>query len=189
MDLPEIKTIIIPPSPETTKVIQKKERKRRVVASKPKWTNTTYEQECEFLQQYTDLSLSSSHFTPDLERLFFQQIERKLSGYKTQDVKKNRYSPQNFIPTNNLLQLLKSSHLICSYCQEPVKLLYEHVREPKQWSLDRIDNTIGHNTGNVCVACLSCNLRRKTIHFERYSLAKKQQFLFVKLPEEKNSLE
>jgi hypothetical protein len=40
-------------------------------------------------------------------------------------------------------------------------LIYEHVRETNQWTLDRIDNSIGHNQGNVVVSCLKCNLQRR----------------------------
>jgi len=47
-------------------------------------------------------------------------------------------------------------------------ILYSHVREPRQWTLDRLDNSIGHNRGNVEITCLDCNLRRGTKNFERY---------------------
>jgi hypothetical protein len=53
-----------------------------------------------------------------------------------------------------------------------MKILYEHVREPKQWSLERIDNDYGHNKNNVEIACLSCNLRRKTMYHERFIFTK-----------------
>lgn len=175
-----IKTLLVP-SPETgVKIIQKKEKKKRVIVSQPKWVHANHEQQCLFLEQQEMNGETSS--PTNLERLFFQQMERKLAGYKSQDVKKNRYSPTQFISISDLLNLLKTSELICQYCREPVHILYEYVRDPKQWSLDRIDNSRGHNSDNVCVACLSCNLRRKTIHYERYHLAKQQQFCFVKLP-------
>ena len=49
----------------------------------------------------------------------------------------------------------------CHYCNEDMYVLYEKCRDMQQWSLDRIDNTIGHNIGNLVVSCLKCNLQRK----------------------------
>jgi hypothetical protein len=60
----------------------------------------------------------------------------------------------------------------CYYCKEDVQVLYENVREPKQWTLDRINNKMGHNHGNLLIACLNCNLRRRTMHTERYVFTK-----------------
>jgi hypothetical protein len=36
-----------------------------------------------------------------------------------------------------------------------------------------LDNPYGHNCENVVIACLSCNLRRRTTHFERYLSTKR----------------
>ena len=174
----EIKTCFIPPSKNDLKIIQKKEKKKRKITTQPKWTHVSPEKQRDFIQQ--DI-VAEKVLPPVLETLFIQQIRQKLSGYKSQDIKKKRYSPKHFIQKEDLLELLKKSGLICLYCHEPVSLLYEHVREPKQWSLDRIDNSLGHNTDNVCVACLACNLRRKTIHHERYVRAKQHELFFVKV--------
>ena len=51
---------------------------------------------------------------------------------------------------------------------EDMLLIYENVREPKQWTLDRIDNSIGHNTENVVISCLSCNLKRRTMDDKKF---------------------
>jgi len=169
----DIRTCIIPQSTKEQKTIQKKEKKKRKITTQPKWTHIPFEKQLFFIQQGFD--------DDDIENLFIQQIQQKLSGYKCQDIKKKRYSPNLFIQKKDLLELLKDSGLICLYCKEPISLFYEDVREPKQWSLDRVDNSLGHNTNNVCIACLSCNLRRKTIHHERYVKAKQQQLVFVKV--------
>ena len=57
----------------------------------------------------------------------------------------------------------------CYYCKECVKLLYSSVREPKQWTLERMDNDFGHNFDNVSIACLNCNLRRRTMYHGRFT--------------------
>jgi hypothetical protein len=53
------------------------------------------------------------------------------------------------------------------------------VREPQQWTLERMDNDFGHNEGNVVIACLSCNLRRRTMHYERYLFTKQLNIVKV----------
>jgi hypothetical protein len=101
-----------------------------------------------------------------------QQIRQKLGGYKAQDIKKDKYDESGFIKHDQVLQLMLESKNLCFYCKEKVYVLYENVREPKQWTLERIDNDHGHNIDNVVIACLGCNLRRRTMHYERYLFTK-----------------
>lgn len=116
----------------------------------------------------------------ETKKLLVSQLSQKLSGYKSQDMEKKKYSEKEFIQLHQLFNLLKESKMECCYCHEPINMLYEHVREPKQWSLDRIDNDKGHNHDNVCISCLSCNLKRKTIHYPRFFQSK--HMVFVKVP-------
>lgn len=44
----------------------------------------------------------------------------------------------------------------------------------------RVDNSYGHNTDNVVIACLDCNLRRRTMFQERYKKTK-EMYHVVKL--------
>jgi hypothetical protein len=90
-----------------------------------------------------------------------REIEKKLHSYKQQDIIKSRFSESEFISFENVIDELKNSKLLCHYCSCFMFLMYEHVREMKQWTLDRIDNSIGHNQGNVVVSCLKCNLQRR----------------------------
>lgn len=88
-------------------------------------------------------------------------LKTKLASYKQQDLNKEIYDRDSFINILQLAELLNESGLHCHYCHCAVYLLYEYVRENKQWTLDRIDNSQGHNYGNVEIACLDCNLRRR----------------------------
>jgi hypothetical protein len=111
-----------------------------------------------------------------------QQIKRKIQGYKAQDMEKQLWDATQFVHYEYVLQLLVQCHLTCVYCRKPTMVLYKYVREPKQWTLERMDNSLGHICGNVQIACLTCNLRRRTMKQERYLLTK-QMMRVIKLPE------
>jgi hypothetical protein len=115
------------------------------------------------------------------ENLVIQLINRKIYSYKFQDLEKNKYDDQETIDLNSVLEKLIKSDLKCFYCLEPVQLLYEYVREPKQWTIERIDNNLGHNKDNTEIACLSCNLRRRTMHHERYIFTKQVNIVRVNI--------
>jgi hypothetical protein len=125
-----------------------------------------------------DIDVNLLSISGSVHLLISSQIGQKIYGYKSQDMHKNIFLFEEFVNKKYVLELLLESRLLCYYCKKGVELLYSNVREPMQWSLDRIDNNIGHNIGNVCIACLGCNLRRKTINQTRYLTSK--QFIFTK---------
>ena len=51
-------------------------------------------------------------------------------------------------------------------------VLHEIAFDSKQWTLDRVDNALGHNVDNVVVSCLECNLKRRLTHKKRFDLGK-----------------
>ena len=99
-------------------------------------------------------------------------IKNKLYNYKQQDVLKKKLNEENFVSFEETINLLKTCNLKCCYCSSEVYILYERVREMKQWSLDRIDNNIGHNTGNLVIACLECNLKRRRTNKDAFMFTK-----------------
>ena len=102
-----------------------------------------------------------------------EQIHTKIKGYRYQDILKGLLCEQDLVNDEYVIGLLNDCKLKCFYCHMECMILYPHVREPRQWTLERINNDIGHNRGNVQIACLECNLRRRTIHHERYIETKK----------------
>jgi hypothetical protein len=42
-----------------------------------------------------------------------------------------------------------------------MNVLYDISREASQWTVDRINNDLGHNINNFYLACLDCNLKRR----------------------------
>jgi hypothetical protein len=99
-------------------------------------------------------------------------LKQKLSGYSSQDKKKSRFSKDEFVNLEEIIKLLNECKNTCYYCQKRVNILYENVREPTQWSLERISNDKGHNKGNLVIACLHCNVNRKTMNQERFVFTK-----------------
>ena len=157
------KTILLPEPCKKVNIV--KEKKVRVVTNSDKW-NSDYDPNVQLQLLTVDASNNPIYKT------MIQQIQSKLNGYKSQDQAKDLYRSNEIIGLKSTIDLLIESQLKCYYCKETTKVLYEHVREPKQWTLERIDNSIGHNLGNVEIACLSCNLRRRTMYHERFLFTK-----------------
>ena len=88
-------------------------------------------------------------------------IDKKRTSYKQQDLDKKRFSEKDFISYDEILGKMKECELSCHYCKEELAVVYDVVREMKQWTLDRIDNDLGHTCANVVVSCLECNLKRR----------------------------
>ena len=94
------------------------------------------------------------------------EIEKKLAGYKSQDVIKKK--TDLLITLDQCVDKLQKSNMVCYYCREVCNVFYERVREMTQWTLDRIDNSIGHSVDNVVISCLKCNLHRRTTNIKKF---------------------
>jgi hypothetical protein len=101
-----------------------------------------------------------------------RQVCAKISGYKSQDMKKGIYDDAKFVRFDDVVALMADRKMSCFYCKKQALLFYEYSRDCNQWTLERIDNTRGHNVDNVEIACLNCNLRRRTMYHERYVFTK-----------------
>ena len=99
-------------------------------------------------------------------------IDKKIRGYKSQDIKKNIHNNQTIVTRDDVLEKLVSSKLKCYYCSQPVKIIYQLARAPNQWTLDRIDNDDNHNKDNVVICCLDCNLKRRRRDSEKFYFTK-----------------
>ena len=71
-----------------------------------------------------------------------------------------------------ILKKMSECELLCYYCHCSMFVLYEKVRENKQWTIDRIDNNIGHNLDNFVISCLECNLKRRCRSSDKYLFTK-----------------
>ena len=158
-------------------IITKKESKKRVITKT--WNITEEELHPDAQLMYIRQLVDDMNVDTKPCQVILKHITQKIAGYKSQDIKKELYEEEKLVDIPYVLKTLKNAENICYYCKEPVKVLYENVREPLQWSLDRIDNSIGHNRENVVIACLQCNVGRKTMHQGRYEFTK--QLVITKL--------
>ena len=113
------------------------------------------------------LELTDEHY-----KIIIGLITQKISSYRQQDILKKRLDNQKIITVAEILDIMKMNHLSCHYCKEKVCLLYEVVRENNQWTLDRINNDIGHNNDNCVLACLKCNLKRRRTNADAFLFTK-----------------
>lgn len=103
--------------------------------------------------------------------LILSELNHKIQGYKDQDRRKDLHN--QIITFDNVLEKLVASQLTCCYCSKPIVVLYKNVRDPMQWTLDRVDNALGHTSDNTCISCLRCNLQRRVMDAEKFSFTKK----------------
>lgn len=180
----EIKTIFLPDPTMKKKTNKKaknkeitkpKEVKMRQVTKTSSWVNRIKEEDLDHNRQLSILE-NPINKTDKKQMFVYGQMKHKLNSYKHQDLLKNKYNEGEFMDVDSLKDLILESQLKCFYCKEEVNLLYEAVRDPKQWTLERIDNKLGHNKGNVEICCLSCNIKRKTMYYEKYRFTKQIRF-------------
>jgi hypothetical protein len=129
----------------------------------------------EELYKKTELSFTKPYL------LVSSQIEKKLASYKQQDILKKRYDKDIFIKLDEVFALLHECSMKCYYCSNATLLLYTIAREMNQWTLDRVDNSIGHNANNVVISCLDCNLKRRRLNQDAFLFT--QQLSIVKMDE------
>ena len=106
-----------------------------------------------------------------------KELERKIKSYRAQDIKKDKLNEEKLIKIDECIDKLVLSKMKCYYCNEHLLLVYENVREPKQWTLDRIDNNKGHITDNVVISCLDCNLKRRTMDDKKFKFSKQMKII------------
>jgi len=144
-----------------------KEKKDRLILEKEKWNL-----EDQYFEPNIQYEILKKKINTNVYKKMIQQIQRKISSYKAQDKEKNLFDDDKFINMEIVLEKIEKSVMKCFYCSEDVKILYKMVKDPKQWSVERINNDYGHNIDNFEIACLKCNLSRRTMYHERYLFTK-----------------
>ena len=162
-------------------IITEKTVNKRLVTKNERWNfeehDFSFENQLKIILQINDFLINDNTKLSNTLLFVLQFLKNKIYGYYYQDMKKNKYNSEEFVSLNYILNKLIECNMECFYCNQKVQIIYENVREPKQWSLERIDNEYGHNNTNVVIACLQCNLKRKTMYHERYLFTKQMQII------------
>ena len=159
-----IKPIIV----KIAKDIKNKENdKKRVVSKTDDWRNIDSNHR-ELDKQYKFVEDTNT-----ITDIVSKELRKKISSYKSQDRRKYIYNDDEFIDFDFVINLFKETQLKCYYCEKEVFVIYDNVRESKQWTIERIDKRLGHDKNNSVMSCLDCNLRRRTMYHERYIMTKK----------------
>jgi hypothetical protein len=143
---------------------KKKEKRIRVVAQ---INEVSHEREKEILDAIINGNVD------EYSELAKRSVKAKLNGYKQQDIIKSFYDETLIISLKEIFIKLQQSSLVCCYCDKHVSILYRVVRDPLQWSLDRIDNSKCHSDANTVIACLGCNLKRRVTDQKKFEFTKK----------------
>ena len=106
-----------------------------------------------------------------------KELKYKLQGYIGQDKQNSFYDETLCMTIPDIMELLVSSKLKCNYCKHEVYVLYNQVRQNNQWTLDRIDNTQGHNKGNCVIACYKCNVQKKQMDDDKFRFTKQMKII------------
>ena len=148
-----------------------KETKKRVHTEK--WT--FQEEHFEYSHQtkmVNDILNNAYKFYDDVSKIAIQEINKKITSYKQQDMLKKRYDEAKFLTFESVINKMVECCLKCRYCQNEMNVLYDNSREMRQWSVDRVDNDLGHNIDNFHLACLECNLKRRRRTDEKFLFTK-----------------
>ena len=108
----------------------------------------------------------------EYEESCLKEIKKKHSGYKSQDKLKHKYDDTQHITLAQLIDKMVESDLKCYYCRKDVTILYNKKKDSLQWTLERLNNNLGHYKDNTCISCLKCNLGRRTENYEYYKKGK-----------------
>lgn len=167
----DIKIIVLPETVKQKKEKEKKPKRNREITKHSVWTNNIDENKDLDEKGQRDM-LNEIWNQSDKSKMIQKLIRQKIEGYKSQDVHKNLFDSSQFINLDEVVDKLENCQLKCFYCREQTLLLYALAHDQKQWTLERIDNSFGHNRNNVEIACLSCNIKRRTMYYEKYRFTK-----------------
>ena len=142
----------------TTRYQIKKVTQNKEIDKERKKQFSKLDYECDQLEVITNIHEGQED---PQKTIFLREINNKINGYRQQDICKNMLDVNFFVSLEEVIDHIYNSNLKCYYCSEPMLILYKYVKEKRQWTLDRINNDLGHNRNNVIVSCLECNLQRR----------------------------
>ena len=148
-----------------------KEVKKRVQSEKWSFSDENYEYSNQ-IKMIIDISNNNLTYIDEVSKIAIQEINKKIYSYKQQDKLKKLFNEIKFLTFDSIINKMIECELKCRYCKIGMNVLYDISREVNQWSVDRIDNDLGHNIDNFHLACLDCNLKRRRRTDEKFLFTK-----------------
>jgi hypothetical protein len=145
--------------------------KKRVASENWNFSTDNYLHENQVLM-VKKIKDNNYNYVDDVSKIAIQEINKKIYGYKQQDIIKKLLDETQFINFDSIINKMVECELKCYYCADKMNVLYDISREMKQWSVDRIDNYKGHNLNNFFLACLDCNLKRRRRNDDKFLFTK-----------------
>jgi hypothetical protein len=119
------------------------------------------------------------NYIDEISKLSSQEINNKIYGYKQQDIVKKLLNNEKFITFESIINKMIDCELKCYYCKKEMNVLYNISREMNQWTVDRINNDLGHNIDNYYLACLECNLKRRRRNDDKFLFTKQLNLIKI----------
>ena len=157
---------------------KKNKDKKRVETENWTFTSNDYEYQNQ-LNNIKKILENEYKFVDETTKITLQQINKKIYGYKQQDIIKKLLDKEKFITLESIINKMLECELKCYYCTSEMNVLYDISREMKQWTVDRIDNDLGHNINNYYLACLECNLKRRRRSDEKFLFTKQMKLVKI----------
>ena len=94
--------------------------------------------------------------------MYMRRLYNLVSNSKVGDLKAGRYDKENHITSKYLKELKRVCGEKCNYCECELDWSHQlHIRRPKQVTLQRLNNKLGHIKGNCVYACFECNVVKR----------------------------
>ena len=100
----------------------------------------------------------------ETSKKILSEIRSKISAHRRYDKDKLLIGEghDELINENDVVEKILTQKMRCIYCHKCLHVLYTNKYDPFQWSVDRIDNSLGHTKKNTVISCYQCNIRRRT---------------------------
>jgi hypothetical protein len=135
-----------------------------------------YDLQCKNINMiYLEQDISNN----EIQKYIVTEINKKISGYKQQDIKKEKLNIKKFVTIDDILEKIVICKLKCFYCDSNMLIVFNDYKYEKQWTLDRINNDSGHNRDNILISCLECNLKRGNMKKDLFEFTKKMKIVKI----------
>jgi hypothetical protein len=161
---------------------EKKEPKKRTAISKYKISidNLDFNKQKDLLIAINKKKDEQDRESNNENEFIIKELQKKISSYRQQDILKKILNENEFITYDLIINKLLECEMKCHYCKNEMFIIYEFVRELSQWTVDRIDNSKGHNKDNIVLSCLNCNLKKRRTSDDKFLFTK--QLNLIKKP-------